>query len=54
MLAQLAGRRPRPDRPIPAAVLFEGLGKFCVLLDALAADDATPLSAAAVAPALCS
>ncbi|WBY00584.1 flagellar biosynthesis protein FlhF [Ramlibacter tataouinensis] len=40
LLAQLAGRRLRPGRAIPPAVLFEGLGKFCVLLDALAQDEA--------------
>jgi flagellar biosynthesis protein FlhF len=34
-LAQLAGRAVRPGRPVPAAVLFEGLGKLLVLLDAL-------------------
>ena len=35
MLIQLAGRMVRPDRPVPAAVLMEGLDKFFVLLDAL-------------------
>ncbi len=48
MLAQLAGRRVRPGRAIPPGVLFEGLGKFCVLLDALAQDDA-PVPAASPA-----
>ena len=37
LLAQLAGRRIRAGRGVPAPVLFEGLGKLCVLLDALAA-----------------
>ncbi|MFS2033439.1 flagellar biosynthesis protein FlhF [Polaromonas sp. CT11-55] len=34
-LAQLAGRAPKAGRPVPAAVLLEGLGKLLVLLDAL-------------------
>jgi flagellar biosynthesis protein FlhF len=38
MLIQLAGRMVRPDRPVPAAVLMEGLDKFFVLLDALEID----------------
>ncbi|EJL80320.1 flagellar biosynthetic protein FlhF [Polaromonas sp. CF318] len=34
-LAQLAGRALKAGRPVPAAVLLEGLGKLLVLLDAL-------------------
>lgn len=34
-LAQLAGRASKAGRPVPAAVLLEGLGKLLVLLDAL-------------------
>ncbi len=39
VLAQLAGRPVRAGRAIPGAALFEGLGKFFVLLDALETDD---------------
>ena len=38
MLAQLTGRNVRPGRPVPGAVLFEGLGKLYALLDVLDAD----------------
>lgn len=41
-LAQLAGRAVRPGRPVPAAVLFEGLGKLLVLLDALETEGVAP------------
>ena len=40
VLAQLAGRAVRSDRPVPGAALFEGLGKLFVLLDALETDAA--------------
>ena len=43
LLAQLAGHRVRSGRAVPAAVLFEGMGKLCVLLDALADGDPEPL-----------
>jgi flagellar biosynthesis protein FlhF len=49
MLAQLAGRRARAGRAVSPAVLFEGLGKFCVLMDALAPERAPQ---PAVSPAL--
>ncbi|MDI1268223.1 MAG: flagellar biosynthesis protein FlhF [Polaromonas sp.] len=42
VLAQLAGRSVRPDRPVPGPVLLEGLGKLFVLLDALETDGAAP------------
>ena len=35
MLAQLAGRSVRPDRPVPGSALLEGLAKLFEILDAL-------------------
>ncbi len=46
LLAQLAGKAIRPDRPVPGVLLLEGLGRLFVLLDALATDDSSLLPAA--------
>ncbi len=51
VLAQLAGRVIRPDRPVPGPVLFEGLGKLFVLLDALETDGAAVPPRSKMAPA---
>lgn len=40
VMAQLAGQTLRPDRPVPGRALLEGLGKLCVLLDALESGEA--------------
>ncbi|OGA98072.1 MAG: flagellar biosynthesis protein FlhF [Burkholderiales bacterium RIFCSPHIGHO2_12_FULL_61_11] len=40
VLVQLTGRVVRPDRPVPGPVLFEGLEKLFVLLNALETDGA--------------
>jgi len=45
-LAQLAGRAVRPGRPVPSAVLLEGLGKLLVLLDAMETEGVAAPSAA--------
>lgn len=50
-LAQLAGRSVRTDRPVPGAVLFEGLGKLFVLLDALETDGTDQPRPSNMAPA---
>lgn len=50
VLAQLAGRSLRAGRPVPGAALFEGMGKLCVLLDALESDGATSSSQSDLAP----
>ena len=46
VMAQLAGQALRPDRPVPARALLEGLGKLFVLLDALETGDVASVSAA--------
>lgn len=51
VLAQLAGRSVRPDRPMPGSALFEGLGKLFVLLDAMETDGAAVSPQADLAPA---
>jgi flagellar biosynthesis protein FlhF len=40
LLAQLAGRRVRADRGVPATTLFTGMGRLCALLEALTAGEA--------------
>ena len=42
VLAQLAGRALRPDRPVPGTALLEGLGKLFPLLDALETEAGAP------------
>jgi flagellar biosynthesis protein FlhF len=39
LLTQLAGRQDRPGKPVAGTVLFEGLGKLYMLLDALDGDN---------------
>jgi flagellar biosynthesis protein FlhF len=45
-VAQLAGQPVHADQPVPGPVLFEGLGKLYVLLDALESDETAALPAA--------
>jgi flagellar biosynthesis protein FlhF len=40
VMAQLAGQALWADRPVPGRALLEGLGKLCVLLDALESGEA--------------
>ena len=42
-MAQLAGQPVRADQPVPGPVLFEGLGKLYVLLDALESEETAAL-----------
>ena len=51
VLAQLAGRSVRPDRPVPGPVLFEGLGKLFALLDVLETEGAATSPRSDLAPA---
>ena len=41
VLAQLTGQSVHTDQPVPGPVLFEGLGKLYVLLDAMEIDEVT-------------
>ena len=50
VLAQLTGQSVHTDQPVPGPVLFEGLGKLYVLLDALEIDEAAASPQADLAP----